>query len=155
MNNMLEKILVCLDGSTPAERILPFITPEAATQHSKLILLTVIDLPETVLPFNIPGSPAVPVSTQGTMKRIFTEEKTANDYLSGQEKALEVKGLDVDYAVQSGSAGETIVNYAQENDCTLIAIATHGHGGFRRFALGSTADYVVHHSAVPVLTVRR
>ena len=51
--------------------------------------------------------------------------------------------------------GETIVNYAQENECTLIAIATHGHGGFRRFALGSTADYVVHHSSIPVLTVRR
>jgi len=43
------------------------------------------------------------------------------------------------------------VKYAQENECTLIAIATHGHGGFRRFALGSTADYVVHHSAIPVL----
>jgi nucleotide-binding universal stress UspA family protein len=152
---MLEKILVCLDGSTPAERILPFITPEAITQHSKLILLSVIDLPETVLPFSIPGTPAIPVSTQGAVKRTFTEEQTADDYLSGQAKSLAAKGLDVDYVVLSGSPGETIVNYAQENDCTLIAIATHGHGGFRRFALGSTADHVVHHSAVPVLTVRR
>ena len=89
------------------------------------------------------------------MKRTFTEEQTADDYLSGQAKSLAAKGLDVDYVVLSGSPGETIVNYAQENDCTLIAIATHGHGGFRRFALGSTADHVVHHSAVPVLTVRR
>jgi nucleotide-binding universal stress UspA family protein len=63
--------------------------------------------------------------------------------------------LEVDYVVLSGNSGETIVNYAQENGCTLIAISTHGHGGFRRFALGSTADFVVHHSAIPVLTVRR
>ena len=152
---MLEKILVCLDGSTPAERILPFITPEAIALHSKLILLSVIDLPETVLPFSIPGTPAIPVSTQGAVKRTFTEEQTADDYLRGQAKSLTAEGLDVDYVVLSGSPGETIVNYAQENDCTMIAIATHGHGGFRRFALGSTADYVVHHSSVPVLTVRR
>ena len=152
---MLEKILVCLDGSTPAERILPYITRETIAQHGKMILLTVIDLPETVLPINIPGSPAVTVSTQGAVKRTFTEENTANDYLKGQEKSLEAQGLDVDYVVISGSPGETIVSYAQENECTLIAIATHGHGGFRRFALGSTADYVVHHSNIPVLTVRR
>jgi nucleotide-binding universal stress UspA family protein len=152
---MLEKVLVCLDGSTPAERILPYITRETAAQHGKMILLTVIDLPETVLPFNIPGSPAVTVSTPGAVKRTFTEENTANDYLKGQEKSLEAQGLDVDYIVISGSPGETIVSYAQENECTLIAIATHGHGGFRRFALGSTADYVVHHSSIPVLTVRR
>ena len=152
---MLEKVLVCLDGSTPAERILPYITKETAAQHDKMILLTVIDLPETVIPINIPGSPAVTVSTQGAMQRTLSEENTANDYLNGQKESLEAQGLDVDYVVISGSAGETIVNYAQENECTLIAIATHGHGGFRRFALGSTADYVVHHSSIPVLTVRR
>ena len=152
---MLEKVLVCLDGSTPAERILPYITRETITQHGKMILLTVIDLPETVLPINIPGSPAVTVSTPGAVKRTLTEENMANDYLKGQAKSLEAQGLDVDYVVLSGSPGETIVNYAQENECTLIAIATHGHGGFRRFALGSTADYVVHRSSVPLLTVRR
>jgi nucleotide-binding universal stress UspA family protein len=152
---MLEKILVCLDGSTPAERILPVIMREAVSQHSKIMLFTVIDLPETILPFSIPGTPAMPVATQGSVKRTFSEEKTADDYLKGQMKTLQALGMDVDYVVLSGMAGETIVNYAQENDCTLIAIATHGHGGFRRFALGSTADYVVHHSSVPVLTVRR
>jgi nucleotide-binding universal stress UspA family protein len=152
---MLGKILVCLDGSSPAERVLSYITQEAISLHSKIILLRVIDLPETILPFNIPGLPAVPVSTQGAVKRTITEEKEANAYLKGKAKSLKAKGLDVDYVVQSGSAGETIVNYAQENDCTLIAIATHGHGGFRRFALGSTADFVVHRSSIPVLTVRR
>ncbi len=152
---MLEKILVCLDGSAPAERILPYVTKEAAALRGKMVLLCVIDLPETMLSINLPGSPAVPVSTQGSVKRTFTEEKAADDYLKAQAESLKTQGLDVDYVVLSGTSGETIVNYAQENDCTLIAIATHGHGGFRRFALGSTADFVVHHSSIPVLTVRR
>ncbi|MGP8081053.1 MAG: universal stress protein [Dehalococcoidales bacterium] len=152
---MLEKILVCLDGSTPAERILSYVTPEAVARHSKLVLLNIVEMPESMIPLNIPGSPAVPVSTSGAVKRTSFEERTEEDYLEGQAKALTAQGLDVDYVVLSGSAGVTIVNYARENGCTLIAIATHGHGGFRRFALGSTADYVVHHSSIPVLTVRR
>ncbi len=152
---MLEKILVCLDGSTPAERILPYIIKETATVHGKMVLLCVIDLPETMFSLNIPGSPAVQVSTKGAVNRTFTEEKGADDYLNKQAESLKAQGIDVDYVILSGSSGETIVKYAQENDCTLIAIATHGHGGFRRFALGSTADYVVHHSSIPVLTVRR
>ena len=152
---MLEKIPVCLDGSTPAERIIPYITREAAALHGKMVLLCVVDLPETMLSLNLPGSPAVPVSTSGAVKRTFTEENTADDYLKKQAEALKAQGLEVDYVVLSGTSGETIVSYAQENDCTLIAIATHGHGGFRRFALGSTADFVVHHSSIPVLTVRR
>jgi nucleotide-binding universal stress UspA family protein len=151
---MFEKILVCLDGSAPAERIIPYITREAAALHSKIVLLCVIDLPETMLSLNLPGSPAIPISTSGAIKRTFTEETAEDDYLKKQAESLKAQGLEVDYVIQSGTSGETIVNYAQENGCTLIAIATHGHGGFRRFALGSTADFVVHHSLIPVLTVR-
>ena len=151
---MLEKFLVCLDGSAPAEQIIPYVTKEALAMHSKVILLRVIDLPESIISINIPGTPAVSVSTPVAVKRIVTEEKEASDYLKRKARSLKAKGLDVECIIQSGSAGQTIVKYAQENDCTLIAIATHGHGGFRRFALGSTADYVVHHSSVPVLTVR-
>jgi len=151
---MLEKFLVCLDGSAPAEQIIPYVTKEALSMNNKIILLRVIDLPESIISINIPGTPAVPVSTPNAAKRTITEEKEANDYLNRKAKFLKAKGLDVECIIQSGSAGQTIVKYAQENDCTLIAIATHGHGGFRRFALGSTADYVVHHSSIPVLTVR-
>jgi len=152
---MLEKILVCLDGSDPAERILDYVTADAASLTGKVVLIRVIPLPETTIPLNIPGSPAVPVSTRGAVERTITEENEATDYLKRKARTLKTRGLDVDYVVIAGSAGETIVKYAQENECTLIALATHGHGGFRRFALGSTADYVVHHADIPVLTVRR
>ena len=151
---MLEKFLVCLDGSKPAEQILPYVTKEALAMHSKVILLRVIDVPESIISLNIPGSPAVPVSTPVAVTHTIASEKEANDYLRRKARSLKAKKLDVEIIIQSGSAGRTIVKYAQENDCTMIAIATHGHGGFRRFALGSTADYVVHHSSIPVLTVR-
>lgn len=152
---MFEKILVCLDGSDAAEHTLSYITEETMKLNSKVILLRVIDLPESTLSVNIPGSPAVSVPTQRAIKRTIDEEKEANSYLKRKATALQKKKIDVDYLVLSGRTGETIISYAQENNCTLIIIATRGRGGFKRFALGSTADFVVRHSTVPVLTVRR
>lgn len=152
---MLEKILVCLDGSAAAERVLSYVTKNALDLKSKVILLRVVDMPETTMPINIPGSPAIPVPTRGAVQHTIEEEKEATEYLKRQAALLKRKKVDADYIVLSGNAGETIIKYAQENDCTLIAIATRGRGGLRRLALGSTADYVVRHSSIPVLTVRR
>jgi len=151
---MFEKVLVCLDGSAAAEKTLQFITHEAVHLRSELVLLRVVALPEVLIPANIPGSPGLPVRTQGAIKRATEQEDEARSYLEGVAGPLRDRGIKVETAVIPGASGETILNYAQENACTLIVIGAHGHGGFRRFALVSTADYVVHRSEVPVLTVR-
>jgi len=151
---MLKKILVCLDGSEFSEKILAHITKDTLTLQGKMILMRVVHIPQSNIPLNIPGSPAIPVVTKGILERNIAEEEAANQYLKKIKESLEEKGLNVEYTVPTGHAGEIIVTYARDNKCTLIAIATHGHGGFRRLALGSTADYVVHNSTVPVLTVR-
>lgn len=151
---MLEKILVCLDGSSAAERILSYITEEALIVRSKVIFLRVVGLPETIVPLSVPGSPGIPVRTEGAVRRITSEENEAAEYLNRVAAPLQARGLEIEPVVLPGMAGETIINYARENDCKLIAIGAHGHGGFRRFALGSTADFVVHRSTIPVLTVR-
>jgi len=151
---VFEKILLCLDGSAAAEKTLPFITHEAVHFRSRLILLRVVALPEVLVPANIPGSPGLPLRTQGAIRRATEEENEANRYLEGIAASLKEKGLKAETVVLPGTAGDTILKYAQENGCTLIVIGAHGHGGFRRFALGSTADYVVHRSEIPVLTIR-
>lgn len=151
---MFEKILVCLDGSGPAERILSYVTDDAIRLHSKVILLRVVSPPETTIPVNVPGSPGIPVHTEGAVRRTRTEESEADDYLKRIAEPLRERGLDVEYVVLPGMAGQTIIGYAEQNGCKLIALSTHGHGGLRRFALGSTADFVVQRSSLPVLTVR-
>ena len=78
---MLAKILVCLDGSETAERVLSFVGKEAALLHSKIILLRVVHIPQSNIPLNIPGSPAIPVVTKAELARNISEEKLANDYL--------------------------------------------------------------------------
>jgi len=45
---MFKKILVCLDGSSLAEQILPHATEQAIKFDCKVVLLRVIDVPATV-----------------------------------------------------------------------------------------------------------
>jgi nucleotide-binding universal stress UspA family protein len=45
-------------------------------------------------------------------------------------------------------------SYAAKNEIDLIVMCTRRHGGFKRWALGSTADGVVQKAPVPVLLVR-
>jgi nucleotide-binding universal stress UspA family protein len=151
---MFEKILVCLDGSSISEEILPFVTEEALAHSSKVVLLRVVGLPEVLIPINIPGEPGIPISTAGAVRRISKEENEANDYLKGIARLIRKEGLKVQRVVLHGSAGESIINYVQEHNCKLIAIATHGHGGIRRIVLGSTADFVLRNSPIPLLMVR-
>ena len=151
---MFERILACLDGSGTAEEILPYVTEEALAHHSKVVLLRVVSMPETIISINLPGEPGVPVSTEGSARRAGKEEAEAEEYLKRIAGPMRKQGITVQHAVVHGIPGNTIVNHARENDCQLIAIATHGHGGIRRLVLGSTADFVLHNSSLPLLMVR-
>ena len=151
---MLEKILVCLDGSKTAEKVLDKITGEALKSQSKIVLLRVTSLPEITVPLAAPGVPGLPMSSEAFRKQSQAEQDEAEKYLKTVADKLIEKGLNVEYAVVPGMSGEAIVEYAGSNDCTLIAIGTHGHGFARRFFLGSTADYVIRHAGVPILIVR-
>ena len=151
---MFEKILVCLDGSSSAEEILPYVIDEALSHRSKVVLLRVVSLPEMILPIGVPGQPGIPLTTERTIQRTRNREIEANKYLKRIARPMREKGLAVKCVVLPGMAGETITNYSQENGFELIAIATHGHGGLRHLILGSTADFVLHHSSLPILIVR-
>lgn len=151
---MLEKILVCLDGSKLAEQIIPMVTSDLARLKSKVELFRVIKLPEGIIPLNFPGEPGVPYQTSPDIVQTNKEEKEASEYLTRIAESLKQAGVDVSYTVLPGSAGEMIIRFARENAFTAIALATHGHSGIRRVFVGSTADYVLRHSPVPLILVR-
>jgi nucleotide-binding universal stress UspA family protein len=50
----------------------------------------------------------------------------------------------------AGSAGQT----SRLAPSTLVALATHGHGGLQRWAMGSVADRVLNATTLPMLVVR-
>jgi nucleotide-binding universal stress UspA family protein len=151
---MLEKVLICLDGSKPAEQTIKYIAEDAAFTHSKLVLFRVVSLPEITIPIQVPGVSSVPLKTEANMKQMAIKEGEATKYLEQIAGQLRQRDLDVSFEVMPGVPGEAILVYAQENEFSLIVIGTHGHSLARRFFLGSTADYVLRHTNIPVLTIR-
>lgn len=142
---MFKKILVCLDGSHPAEQIVPYAAEAAQRFGSKLILLEVTKPPSVVVE-SMTGY-YHPTSVED----ILRDEKQALDYLEKIAQRLSKKGLEVDYVTVPGSPGETIVSYAEKHQIGLIALSTHGHSGLGRLVFGSVAEHVLRHSNLPIL----
>lgn len=61
-------------------------------------------------------------------------------------------GLNVHRVVLHGDPAEEIVRFAHNEHTSLIAMATHGYGPFRRFILGSNTAKVLHDADCPVWT---
>jgi nucleotide-binding universal stress UspA family protein len=56
-------------------------------------------------------------------------------------------------AVTEGSAPMAILEETEKTNTILIALGTHGRGGFEKLRLGSVAESVLRESDCPVLTV--
>ena len=150
---MFNKILVCLDGSRFAERIIPYFLEEALAFKSKVILLQVLNIPGMLTP-EVPGFPGVPMHTSSMPEQLRKDRDEAKDYLKHVAQPLREQGLHVKCVTLAGPPSPTITSYANENNVDLIAIATHGHSGLRHVLFGSVAEFVVRESRVPILMIR-
>jgi nucleotide-binding universal stress UspA family protein len=150
---MFKKILVCLDGSEIAEKIIPFVKEQALAMKSKVILLRVVSIPGNLTP-DIPGFPGVPLHSSSMPEQIKKEDNAAKAYLKQTAQPIRELGIQVGCETLIGSPGPAIISYANENNIDLIAIASHGHSGLRKLLLGSVAEYIVGESALPIMMIR-
>jgi nucleotide-binding universal stress UspA family protein len=146
---VFKKVVVCLDGSGLAERILPYVIEGALQFNTEVVLLRVLDVPATVA--WIEGTaPDADIVTEESRR----EEEEAKAYLESIATSLRARGLDVETVVLHRiSADEAILDYADGNDVDVIAMTTHGRSGLARAVLGSVADSVVRKSGLPVLVI--
>jgi len=63
----------------------------------------------------------------------------------------DIKFLDV---VEFGEEGQTIVSFADHNNFDLIVIGSRGMGKLGEVFLGSTSNYVMHSSKIPVMIIK-
>ena len=79
----------------------------------------------------------------------------AERILSGVRQAAEAAGVTCDTLhVKDQFPAEGIIDAAKARGCDLIVMASHGYRGLTRFLLGSEANRVVTHSAIPVVICR-
>jgi nucleotide-binding universal stress UspA family protein len=134
----IERILVPLDGSQTAEKVLPHVRRLLRREDSELVFVRAV----------------VPPPVEHAALMVEAAEKAAEEYLAGLRERFEKAGVDVRTVVRVGAPGSVILEAAKSEKATLIAIATHGSSGVKRLLLGSVAEELVRHSPVPVLAVR-
>ncbi len=61
--------------------------------------------------------------------------------------------LEIHIHTAIGNPKFDIISYAEETKADYIVMGTHGRTGLVHMMLGSTAEYVVRHSTIPVLIV--
>jgi nucleotide-binding universal stress UspA family protein len=149
---MFEKVLVCLDNSPESEEILPYIYSEGRS-FSKIVFITVVHMSVIDLPIGVPGEKLQAVQTKAMANDFKRRLAEAPLYLEAKAKLLQEQGIDVETVVLEGVPAPTIVDYIKENGITLLALATHGHSGFREIALGSTAEFLLHNAGIPVMLI--
>jgi nucleotide-binding universal stress UspA family protein len=133
---LLEHVLVPLDGSSLAERVLETALDVVRLWKGRVTLLRVIE------------ASAAPTAGSPEQEQV----RAAHTYLDKVAGRLHEKGTAVQTrVVVAPHAATAILEEAQTLRCDFIALATHGWGGLRRMLLGSVTDKVIRGASLPVL----
>ena len=129
----MKKILVPLDGSKVAERVLPYAGLLAEACKASVELLGVED---------------------AGVRSPFSSSGGARDYLHKVATSYFPQAVRVEEVVERGKAAGVIIERAKRDPDCLIAMVTHGLSGIKRWLLGSVAVKVVQGAENSLLLVR-
>jgi nucleotide-binding universal stress UspA family protein len=144
---MYQKILVPLDGSERAERILPFVEALAQQFGAKLILLQVVEpIVAGISPYDTAAVYAVDEVDRRTQQ--------AKQYLTTLQSTLTGLKIEAQTQVEFGPVVSTILDVAERYNVDLIALASHGRTGLARVFYGSVAAGILNRAVQPLLVIR-
>jgi nucleotide-binding universal stress UspA family protein len=145
----VRRILVPVDFSEAAGRVLDYALDIARDRGAEVTLLHVVGVPAA------PFDPAYGV---------LADPRLPADLAAGAAKGLADlveraapsagRGVVVKTKVLSGAPAREIAREAREGNFDLVVVGTHGRTGLRHVFLGSVAENVVRLAPCPVLTVR-
>lgn len=142
-------VLVPLDGSELSTGVLGPATWLGSLYGARYTLLRVI------LPVPLLRAPAPMPDNLFAEQLAQQQDAHAREELAVAAGVLRDRGLDVEAAVVSHAVPAAgILEFAASHAVDLIALATHGRGGWSRLALGSVADKVLRGSTLPVMLYR-
>lgn len=139
------KILVPVDFSRHSLETLDFAFTLSDYCQPELLVLHVVATGEVETFANLGGEPGEVL------------ERRRSEALEHLEKEVETRTPaeahnTVSSRVVSGVPFKEICRVAEEQNCGLIVIGTHGRTGLYHLLIGSTAERVVQHASCPVLS---
>ena len=140
---MFNKILVPLDGSDLAAKVIPQAEDLAKAFGAQLVLMTVGSAEVGEVGESSPEAGSEAVARLPAVK-----------YLEETAAALKAKNLKATWVYKQGSSpAREIMAYAADQKVDLIVMATHGAGEVA-WLLGGVAQRVVGHAPATVLLIR-
>ena len=146
-----KRILVPLDGSPRAESALPVAKKIALANAAEIVLVHAI--PEPVLTETVPLE-----SEDMELKHrlMLRNEKVARDYLERTCENIRSMGFAASTAILTGGdVRRLLTNAIVSESGDLLVIASHGCSGYADVSTGDVAGYILAHSPIPVLMIRR
>ena len=145
---MYDTILVPLDGSKRAEKILPHIEQLAQRYNAKVVFLQVIH------PFMTLAGPGEAAYTELADLALEKQTEEAEAYLDSLVADFREKGIEALARVVNGPVVGEILDAADREGADIIGMASHGRTGMSRVFYGSVAAGVLHSVDRPLLLVR-
>ena len=136
-----KKILVPLDGSKNSFRGLDTAIYLARQCHATITGLFVVTL--VLESKNAPLSP---------IEKYLLEE--AKKFMQTAKTRAAKNGILFKDKVLYGDEGQKIVNFAKKNNFDIIIIGARGRSQIKEIFLGSTSNYVLHKSTIPIMIVK-
>jgi nucleotide-binding universal stress UspA family protein len=152
---MYEHLLVALDGSPTAERVLEHTEALAKAFGSTVTLFRATITTEALIAQNAAGTSVGDVGPLVDPTPILEAERAeAVSYLDSVAGRLKQHNLTVNTEHFEGPPADEIVERARALGVSLILMTTHGRSGLGRMVFGSVAETVLRHAPCPVLLVR-
>jgi nucleotide-binding universal stress UspA family protein len=142
---MYSRILIPLDGSKTAEKVLPYARRLATVSHVGVGLLGVVEMTDIAGDIAANEAPYA----EALIREAVRDSK---DYLENLAKTF--RNGTVRCSVEQGRPEDIIIAAAAADKDTLIAMATHGRSGVSRWLLGSVTEKVLRGTVNPLLVVR-
>jgi len=132
----IERILCPVDFSETSTEAFDYANRLAATTGAELIVLHSFDAP--------------------ALHGITGQDRPADPLLVRRLEAQTspLPGVRIQRVLHAGLPAETICLQAEQRNCDLIVMGTHGLTGLAHLLLGSVAEHVLRHAPCPVLVVR-
>lgn len=142
---MKNKVLIAVDISETTAEVIQKGIDFASKMNASIIIVSIIPIYVDYL-----QSQMALVPTQ--WDEIYTAQKEfALKEL--QKIKAEYNYLDITLYVEVGNAKYDIIEKAEKEEASYIVVGTHGRTGLSHIVIGSTAEYIVRHTSVPVLVV--
>ncbi len=142
----MKTLLLCIDFSDVTERLLQQAIALAGDTDRVALLHVAPPNPDFV------GYESDPKALRDQWAKTFHREHQqlidCAETLTGERSGAEILPL-----VVQGVTGEKILQHAESLEASIILMGTHGHGGLYHLLTGSTSQYVLHHTDIPVLLV--